>query len=61
MPKPKRRTERRIVERISMRVTNLEISGLNDYDILRYKHLMLVKEAVPKIEAALLGKDTQSA
>jgi ribosomal protein L4 len=39
----------------------LRSEGLNVYDILRYKHLMLVKEAVPKIEAALLGKDTQSA
>ena len=39
----------------------LRSEGLNVYDILRYKHLMLIKEAVPKIEAALLGKDTQSA
>jgi large subunit ribosomal protein L4 len=39
----------------------LRSEGLNVYDILRYQHLMLIKEAVPKIEAALLGKDTHSA
>ncbi|MGW8222668.1 MAG: 50S ribosomal protein L4 [Syntrophobacteria bacterium] len=39
----------------------LRSEGLNVYDILRYQNLMLMKEAVPKIEAALLGKDTQSA
>lgn len=39
----------------------LRSEGLNVYDILRYQNLMLMKEAVPKIEAALLGKDTHSA
>jgi large subunit ribosomal protein L4 len=39
----------------------LRSEGLNDYDILRYQHLMLMKEAVPKIEAALLGRESQSA
>jgi len=28
--------------------------GLNVYDILKYRNLMLMKDAVPKIEAALL-------
>lgn len=32
----------------------LRFEGLNVYDILRYRHLMLAKDAVPKIEAALL-------
>jgi ribosomal protein L4 len=35
--------------------------GLNVYDILKYRNLMLMKDSVPKIEAALLGKDSQSA
>ena len=35
--------------------------GLNVYDILIYRNLMLMKDSVPKIEAALLGKDSQSA
>jgi large subunit ribosomal protein L4 len=39
----------------------LRSEGLNVYDILRYQHLVLIKEAVPKIEAALLGKESQSA
>jgi large subunit ribosomal protein L4 len=39
----------------------LRSDGLNVYDILKYQHLILTKDAVPKIEAALLGKDTQSA
>ncbi|MEJ2235879.1 MAG: 50S ribosomal protein L4 [Syntrophobacterales bacterium] len=39
----------------------LRPEGLNVYDILRYQNLMLIKEAVPKIETALLGKDTHSA
>jgi large subunit ribosomal protein L4 len=39
----------------------LRSEGLNVYDILRYQHLMLMKEAVPKIEAALLGRESQSA
>lgn len=33
----------------------LSSEGLNVYDILRYEHLILVKDAVPRIEAALLG------
>jgi large subunit ribosomal protein L4 len=39
----------------------LRPEGLNVYDILRYQNLMLIKEAVPKIETALLGQDTHSA
>jgi len=35
--------------------------GLNVYDILRYRNLMLLKDALPKIEAALLGKEVQNA
>jgi large subunit ribosomal protein L4 len=33
----------------------LRSEGLNVYDILRHRHLVLMKDAVPKIEAALLG------
>ena len=39
----------------------LRSDGLNVYDILKYRHLILTKDAVPKIEAALLGKEAQSA
>lgn len=39
----------------------LRTDGLNVYDILKYRHLMLMKDAVPKIEAALLGQERQSA
>jgi large subunit ribosomal protein L4 len=39
----------------------LRSDGLNVYDILKYQHLVLIKDAVPKIEAALLGKETKSA
>jgi len=35
--------------------------GLNVYDILKHRNLLLIKDAVPKIEAALLGKDKHSA
>ncbi len=38
----------------------LHFEGLNVYDILKYRHLMLMKDAVPKIEAALLGGKAQS-
>ena len=38
----------------------LHFEGLNVYDILKYRHLMLMKDAVPKIEAALLGGKEQS-
>ena len=38
----------------------LRSEGLNVYDILRYRHLVLMKDAVPKIEAALLGGKAQS-
>jgi large subunit ribosomal protein L4 len=34
----------------------LRAEGLNVYDILRYRHLVLTKGAVPKIETALLSK-----
>ena len=39
----------------------LRSEGLNVYDILKYQNLVVMKDAVPKIEAALLGKDTHSA
>lgn len=39
----------------------LRSEGLNVYDILRHQHLLLVKEAVPRIEAALLGRGSQGA
>jgi large subunit ribosomal protein L4 len=39
----------------------LRSEGLNVYDILKYQHLVLMKEAVPKIEAALLGRESYSA
>ena len=39
----------------------LHFEGLNVYDILNYRHLMLMRDAVPKIEAALLGGKVQSA
>ena len=35
--------------------------GLNVYDILKYSNLILLKDALPKIEAALLKKDAHSA
>ena len=35
--------------------------GLNVYDILKHRNLLLIKDAVPKIEAALRGKDAQRA
>lgn len=38
----------------------LRSEGLNVYDILKYRHLVLMKDAVPKIEAALLGGKAQS-
>ena len=53
-----------IVEKSARNVPYTKImrtDGLNVYDILKYRHLILTKDAVPKIEAALLGKDTQSA
>ena len=39
----------------------LRSEGLNVYDILRHQHLVLMKDAVPKIEAALLDQPAQSA
>ena len=45
-----------IVERSARNVPATKVlctEGLNVYDILRYRHLILTKEAVPKIEAAL--------
>ncbi|MGD8313814.1 MAG: 50S ribosomal protein L4, partial [Syntrophobacterales bacterium] len=53
-----------IVEVSARNVPHMKVlrsEGLNVYDILRYQHLMLMKEAVPKIEAALLGRESQSA
>ena len=35
--------------------------GLNVYDVLKHRNLLLIKDAVPKIEAALLGKEAQRA
>jgi large subunit ribosomal protein L4 len=39
----------------------IRTEGINVYDILKYRHLMLIKDVVPKIETALLGKDKHSA
>jgi large subunit ribosomal protein L4 len=39
----------------------LRSEGLNVYDILKYRHLMVLKDAVQKIETALLGQESQSA
>jgi large subunit ribosomal protein L4 len=47
-----------IVERSARNVPHTKVlrtEGLNVYDILRHEHLILMKEAVVKIEAALLG------
>jgi len=47
-----------VLERSARNVPHTKVlrsEGLNVYDILRYRHLMLMKDAVPKIEAALLG------
>ena len=35
--------------------------GINVYDVLKHRSLLLVRDAVPKIEAALLGKEAQRA
>jgi large subunit ribosomal protein L4 len=46
------------VERSARNVPSAKVlraDGLNVYDILRYRHLILTKGAVPKIETALLS------
>jgi large subunit ribosomal protein L4 len=53
-----------VLERSARNVPHTKVlrsEGLNVYDILRYRHLMLMKDAVPKIEAALLGGEAHSA
>lgn len=53
-----------IVEKSARNVPHTKVlrsEGLNVYDILKYQHLMLMQDAVPKIEAALLGEEAQSA
>ncbi len=48
-----------VLERSARNVPHTKVlrsEGLNVYDILRYRHLMLMKDAVPKIEEALLGE-----
>jgi large subunit ribosomal protein L4 len=53
-----------IVEKSVRNVPHTKVippEGINVYDILKYRHLMLMKDAVVKIESALLGKDTHSA
>jgi len=53
-----------IVERSIRNVPHTKVvrtEGINVYDILKYRHLMLIKDVVPKIETALLGKDKHSA
>ena len=53
-----------IVEKSIRNVPHTKVlppEGINVYDILKYHHLMLMKDAVVKIETALLGKDTHSA
>lgn len=47
-----------LLEKSARNVPNTKVlrsEGLNVYDILKYRNLMLMKDAVPKIEAALLG------
>ena len=47
-----------VLERSARNVPHTKVlrsEGLNVYDILRYRHLMLTKDVVPKIEAALAG------
>ena len=47
-----------IVEKSARNVPHTKVlysDGLNVYDILKYENLMLTKDVVPKIEAALLG------
>ena len=47
-----------ILERSARNVPHTKVlisDGLNVYDILKYRHLILLKDAVPKIETALLG------
>lgn len=47
-----------ILERSARNVPHTKVlrsEGLNVYDILKYQHVMLVKDAVLKIEAALIG------
>ena len=53
-----------ILERSARNVPRTKVlrsEGLNVYDILKYHHLILLKDAVPKIETALLGQESQSA
>lgn len=48
-----------VLERSARNVPHTKVlrsEGLNVYDILRYRHLMLMKDAVPKIEEALLSE-----
>ena len=53
-----------IVEKSARNVPHTKVlrsDGLNVYDILKYKNLMLTKDVVPKIQAALLGEEAPSA
>ena len=53
-----------IVEKSARNVPHTKVlysDGLNVYDILKYENLMLTKDVVPKIEAALLGEEAPSA
>ena len=53
-----------ILEKSARNVPHTKVlcpEGLNVYDILKHRNLLLIKDAVPKIEAALLGKDAQRA
>ena len=56
--------ENEVVEKSARNVPHTKVlrsDGLNVYDILKYKNLMLMKDVVPKIEAALLGEEAPSA
>jgi large subunit ribosomal protein L4 len=47
-----------VLERSARNVPHTKIlrsEGLNVYDILRYRHLVVMKDALPKIEATLLA------
>jgi large subunit ribosomal protein L4 len=47
-----------ILEKSARNVPHTKVlcsAALNVYDILKYRHLMLIKDAVPRIETALVG------
>jgi large subunit ribosomal protein L4 len=57
IPEPNETVERSARNLRAAKVLRAE--GLNVYDILKYRHLILTKGAVPKIETALLSQGRQ--